>query len=164
MKSRPRLRVLGAAAALAALAVDQGSKQVALSAEALVAGRIELLSFLDLVLVRNRGISFGLLGGGFAPWWLLALVAVAIAVLLVWWLWRADDAASAAALGFIIGGALGNVFDRARYGAVTDFVDLHAGGWHWPAFNFADAFITIGVALLLIAPPRRPASIRRDRA
>ena len=73
------------------------------------------------------------------------------------------------AIGFVFGGAVGNLIDRARFGAVVDFVDVHWHGWHWPAFNVADSAITVGVALLALAssasaPPRRPASLMDSRA
>jgi signal peptidase II len=66
------------------------------------------------------------------------------------WLWRALRSIPAAALGLVIGGALGNVVDRIRFGAVFDFLDVHVAGWHWPAFNVADSAISVGVAVLLI--------------
>ncbi len=122
---------------------------------------IEVTSFFNLVPVENRGISFGLLesDSGFGPW-LIAGLALAIALALVVWLARTRRVLPAVALGLIVGGALGNVIDRARLGWVIDFIDLHVGGYHWPAFNLADAGITVGVGLLLIDAlfrPSRPA-------
>ena len=80
----------------------------------------------------------------------LCIVALAITGAMAWWLARAPSRLVAAALGLVIGGALGNVVDRMRFGAVFDFVDLHAAGWHWPAFNVADAAIVAGAGLLLL--------------
>ena len=109
---------------------------------------IELLGFFDLVLVWNRGVSFGLLGGGELGAWPFVALAVAISVGLAVWLARLRQPLMVLAVGLILGGALGNVIDRLVYGAVVDFIDLHAGDWHWPAFNVADAAITVGVAVL----------------
>lgn len=122
---------------------------------------IEVTSFFNLVPVENRGISFGMLesDSGFGPW-LIAGGALAIAAALFVWLARTKRRLPAVALGLIVGGALGNVIDRARLGWVIDFIDLHAAGYHWPAFNIADAGITVGVGLLLIDAlfrPSRPA-------
>jgi signal peptidase II len=83
-------------------------------------------------------------------WWLLSLLAVAIVGGLVFWLRRADRPLLAVALGLVIGGALGNVIDRLRLGAVADFLDFHLAGYHWPAFNLADSAITVGVIALVV--------------
>ncbi len=122
---------------------------------------IEVTSFFNLVPVENRGISFGMLSSesGFGPW-LIAGAALVIAAALVVWLARTKRRLPAIALGLIVGGALGNVIDRARLGWVIDFIDLHAVGHHWPAFNLADSGIAVGVGLLLIDAlfrPSRPA-------
>lgn len=122
---------------------------------------IPLTSFFNLVLVHNRGVSFGLFGG--APDWLpwaLAALAVLISAALAIWLRRAESRLLAAALGLVIGGALGNVVDRVRYGGVVDFLDFHIADYHWPAFNVADSAITVGVGLLLLDALKSPA----DRA
>ena len=139
-------RVLGGLCAIAALGLDQGTKALALTTPALESG-VEVLPFLNLVRVLNDGVSFGMLGG-FVPWWgLIALAGVIVAWLLIW-LWRAPNRLTAAALGLVIGGALGNVIDRLRYQAVPDFLDFHFGTYHWPSFNLADVAIFCGAALL----------------
>ena len=139
-------RVLGGLCAIAALGLDQGTKALALNAPALERG-VEILPFLNLVRVLNDGVSFGMLSG-VVPWWgLIALAGVIVAWLLIW-LWRAPDRLTAAALGLIIGGALGNILDRVRYQAVPDFLDFHYGSYHWPSFNLADVTIFCGAALL----------------
>lgn len=105
---------------------------------------------LDLTMVWNRGVTFGLLSGDGA--WnhvLLALMALAIVGFLLRWLWKAENRLVALALGAVIGGAIGNVIDRLRFGAVVDFVDVHAWGWHWYVFNVADAAIVLGVIALV---------------
>ena len=111
---------------------------------------VEILPFFNLVLVWNRGISFGMFGGGALPPWLLGAIAVAVILALVIWLRRVETRLLAATIGLVIGGAAGNVIDRFRFGAVADFLDLHWGDYHWPAFNLADAAITVGVVILLI--------------
>lgn len=139
----------GLLAALAVFGADRASKLLVL--RALEPGEVvPVLPFLNIVLVYNRGVSFGLLGGlGAAAPWLLVLLALAIAGLLLWWALREDRPMARFALWTVLGGALGNVYDRLRYGAVVDFVDLHVAGWHWPAFNLADAAVVGGVLWLL---------------
>jgi signal peptidase II len=141
-------RSIGLACALAAFALDQVTKTVALVSPAIRNG-VELLPVLNLVLVRNHGVSFGLLSG-LAPWWALVALAFAIVAGLSRWLWKSDSRMVSAALGMIIGGAIGNVLDRLRHGAVTDFLDFYLGEHHWPAFNLADAAIFCGAALLVL--------------
>ncbi|TCZ55761.1 signal peptidase II [Roseicella aquatilis] len=157
MQARPsRFLVWGLAFAALAFAIDQATKAAALATLALARG-IEVLPFFNLVLVHNRGVTFGLLANDHpAGRWLLILLTGTITVALLVWLRRAQSRTQAAALGLIIGGALGNLADRLRHGAVTDFLDFHAQGYHWPAFNLADSGIVLGVALLLIAELRAP--------
>ncbi|WP_136651115.1 signal peptidase II [Paracoccus aeridis] len=141
-------RALGLGCAVAAFAFDQGTKALALRS-ATLAESVEVLPILNLVLVRNRGISFGMLGG-VMPWWALTVVSLAIVAVLAAWLWRAQSRVLSVALGLVIGGALSNVLDRVRHGAVTDFLDFHFATHHWPAFNLADMAIVAGAALLLL--------------
>lgn len=136
----------GARAALLAFLFDQATKALAITAAPLLSEGIDVLPGFSLVLVRNTGISFGMFGA--VPWWLLALGGTGISAGLGVWLWREDDRLTGTALGLVIGGAMGNVVDRVRYGGVTDFIDLHAGSYHWPAFNLADVAIFGGAALL----------------
>ena len=107
--------------------------------------------FFNLVLTWNRGMSFGLFNRD-ATWnaVLFSLLAVVIVAALMVWLWRTDSALVAAGIGLVAGGAIGNVIDRLRLGAVTDFLDFHWGDWHFATFNVADSAITVGVALLLL--------------
>jgi signal peptidase II len=138
----------GLTVALAILLVDQASKAIVL---ALLAEPIRVTGFFNLVLVWNRGVSFGMLGGlgGSAPWLLIGL-ALAVAVALTIWLWRETRLLAGLALGLVIGGALGNAIDRVRFGAVVDFLDFHLSGYHWPAFNVADSAIVVGAGLLVL--------------
>lgn len=105
----------------------------------------------NLVLTWNRGVSFGLFNRD-SSWnvVLFSLLAAAIVVALLIWLWRSRSALVITGIGLVIGGAIGNVIDRLRLGAVTDFLDFHWGGWHFPAFNLADSCITVGVSLLVL--------------
>jgi signal peptidase II len=109
---------------------------------------------LSLTLVLNPGLAFGLLGGVPSAWrWIVAVLSlVALAVLARVALRVLPDGgwAGRLAIGLIFGGAVGNLVDRARFGAVVDFVDVYWRGWHWPAFNVADSAITVGVALLAL--------------
>lgn len=111
---------------------------------------IEITDFFNLVLAWNTGISFGLFDSD-SPFnvWTLSALALLIVACLIYWLLRAERRIIAVSLGLIIGGALGNVADRLRIGAVVDFLDFHAMGWHWPAFNVADSSITVGAAILI---------------
>jgi signal peptidase II len=105
----------------------------------------------SLVLAWNRGISFSLFRSDSpAGPYLWAGLAAAVAIGLAWWLGRVNRSLPATAIGLVIGGAIGNAIDRLRFGAVVDFLDLHWGSYHWPAFNLADSAITVGVALLLV--------------
>lgn len=114
-------------------------------------GLIPVTPFFNLTFHRNTGVTFGLFaGGGEAGRWLLAAVAVGVVAVLFVWMARAEKVWIGVALGLITGGALSNVTDRLRHGGVTDFLDLHYAGWHWPSFNLADAAICVGVGLLLL--------------
>ena len=112
---------------------------------------IEITGFFNLVMVWNYGVSFGLMSGEGADlrWWLVGLTVGITAVLAIW-LFRTGRRFLAIVLGMVIGGAIGNIIDRVRLGAVADFFDLHAFGWHWPAFNIADSAIVIGMCLLVL--------------
>jgi signal peptidase II len=112
---------------------------------------VTVTSFFNLVLTGNRGMSFGLFNDNAAANTVVFTVLAAVIVLgLLAWLWRANTVQLQVGIGFIIGGAIGNVVDRLSRGAVVDFLDFHLGEWHWFAFNLADAAICVGVAALLI--------------
>ena len=113
-------------------------------------GQIRVLEpIFNLTFVLNRGVSFGLLTGGETGRWLLTVFSVAVAGLLAFWATRADRRLLITAIGLIMGGALGNVIDRIRFGYVVDFLDVSGLGFPW-VFNIADAAINIGVALLIL--------------
>ncbi len=149
--TRGSLVLLGAAAAALVFTADQGSKWWVLNGLDLPdRGSVAVLPMLNFTMVWNRGVTFGLLNG-LGAWssWLLAAAALAIVVALGFWLARAERPLVAGALGAIAGGAVGNVLDRLRFGAVVDFIHAHAFGWSWYVFNVADAAIVCGVAALV---------------
>jgi signal peptidase II len=155
------LRTLGILTGLIVLAADQASKWWILHRIDLPGIRqIVLLPVLNLTMVWNRGVTFGLLTGA-GHWNALILSALGLAVVIVLgiWLRNAETRRTAIALGAIGGGAIGNIVDRLRFGAVVDFIDAHIGAWHWYVFNVADAAIVCGVAALIL-----DGFLRRGRA
>lgn len=152
---------LGLVSAGVVLAADQASKAWILDGVDLPSlGSVAVLPFLNFTMVWNKGVTFGLLGGlGAAAAWVLSGVAVLVVVALFVWLRRAENRMVAVALGAIAGGAVGNVIDRVRFGAVVDFLHAHAFGMSWYVFNVADAAIVCGVAALVLDSlrPKQPA-------
>jgi lipoprotein signal peptidase len=147
---------LGLVAALIVLAADQASKWWVLNVLDLPELRqVVLLPVLNLTMVWNNGVTFGLLNG-LGAWGHVVLAAVALAVVaaLGVWLRKAGTALTATAIGAIAGGAVGNVIDRLRFGAVVDFIHAHVmtpwGDLSWYVFNVADAAIVCGVAVLIV--------------
>jgi signal peptidase II len=146
----------GIAVAAIVVILDQLSKAAILahfSDSAFTGERVT--PFFNLVLTYNRGMSFGLFntaaeGDAGLNALIFSLAAAAIVAGLIFWLSRITSPLLAIAIGLIIGGAIGNVVDRIRLGAVVDFLDFHIGVWHWPAFNLADSAICVGVAAMLL--------------
>jgi lipoprotein signal peptidase len=133
--------------------VDQISKWYVLHVMNAEAGQpIPVISNFNVTLVHNRGVTFGLLNNLNHEWVTDGLIAVAVLVVLVLgrWMWRTSSTLVCVALGAIMGGAVGNIMDRVRYGAVVDFLDVYYKNYHWPSFNVADSMIVCGVGLLLI--------------
>lgn len=114
--------------------------------------QLQLLPFFDLTRVHNHGISLGLLtAANDTHRWLLVAFTAGIAVVVSYWLWKEPKRGDQVALGMVLGGALGNIVDRARFGYVLDFADLHIGDFRpFLVFNVADAAISIGVVILLL--------------
>jgi signal peptidase II len=142
---------LGLYVAAIALIADQVTKAWMLYGYEIGAkGVVTVTPFFDLVLVWNRGVSYGLLpqDSDFGRW-ALVLFAFAAALALVIWLARVTSPLAAAAMGLVIGGAVGNAIDRILYGAVADFFSFHAYGYQWYIFNIADVAIVAGVIGLL---------------
>jgi len=109
--------------------------------------------FANLVLVYNTGAAFSLLSSA-SGWqrWLFTGLAVVISALIIYWLRKTPrgEWTTALPLAMILGGAMGNLIDRLRFGHVIDFVDLYYGDWHWPAFNVADASISVGAVVFIL--------------
>ncbi len=114
---------------------------------------IPILPSLNLVLAHNTGAAFSFLSdaGGWQRWFFAVLAIVVSAVILVWIVrLKQHELRLAIALSLVLGGAIGNVWDRIMLGYVVDFIDVYYGDWHWPAFNVADSAICIGAILLII--------------
>jgi len=113
---------------------------------------IELTSFFNLVFVFNTGAAFSFLSdaGGWQRWFFIVLALAVSGWLTLLIRQHQSERLLPLAAALILGGALGNVIDRIRFGAVVDFLDVHAAGWHWPAFNVADSAISVGVVLLVV--------------
>jgi signal peptidase II len=147
----PRKFWLGLSVALLVMVLDQVSKWVITAIVMVPPRSIPVIPSFNLTLVYNPGVSFGQMGW-LGPWALSGL-AIAISAGLAVWLRKAETTLLATALGIVIGGAIGNVIDRMRFGAVVDFLDFYVPGtdWpHWPAFNVADSAIVVGVGLIIL--------------
>ncbi len=132
--------------------LDIASKAAA-SAYVELGTRIEVLPFLNIVHFRNTGAAFGMLADqGLAGRWTLVaaslLLSVALAVMIAL---RKGTPAELFAYALVLGGAIGNFYERIYKGFVVDFIDVHVGRWHWPAFNVADSAICVGVAVAMLA-------------
>jgi signal peptidase II len=149
--TRSRAITFGLVSAVIVLAADQASKYWILNVLQLeVLRQVVLLPVLNLTMVWNQGVTFGMLHG-LGEWSHLALAGMALIVvgILANWLRRAETALVAISVGAIMGGAVGNVIDRLRYGAVVDFIHAHIGTLSWYVFNVADAAIVCGVGALV---------------
>jgi signal peptidase II len=153
--------------AAAVIAADQLTKALVVASFAR-SGEVPLTDFFSLILAYNSGAAFSFLAG--APgWqrWFFATIAAAASVFLVWMLKRGGSRMLCAGLALILGGALGNLWDRIAIGKVVDFLLFHYAGWSWPAFNVADSSITVGAALLILDSFRQrrtdvPAPLAKD--
>jgi signal peptidase II len=119
---------------------------------------LEVASFFNVVLAHNTGAAFSMLAaaGGWQRSFFIAIAAVAATVIVYLLRKHRGDTRFCFALGLILGGALGNLIDRVRLGYVVDFLDFHALGYHWPAFNVADTAITLGAVLIVWDSLRKP--------
>lgn len=137
------------------VALDQLTKIWVLNTFSLYEVREIIPGLFNLTYLTNKGAAFGFLAGVTSVWrhyFFLGLVSVALVLLTVFYVrLRKDHPFYGPALALIAGGAIGNLIDRIRLGAVVDFLDFYVAGHHWPAFNVADSAITVGVALFLVA-------------
>lgn len=136
-----------------ALIADQASKAFVIANAETLSASVPVFPGFNLIFHRNYGVTFGFFQN--VPWWGLALIATAVVLFLAVSLVQATKIAEAVAYGMVIGGALGNIMDRIRFGGVTDFLDFYVGTTHWPAFNLADAFVVCGFGLLLYVTGRK---------
>lgn len=158
--------------ALLIVCLDQVSKIIVLKGLRIYESVPVIKGFFNLVHVRNRGMAFGFMNRpdmDFGFWILVSATILAI-VLLLFWFYRMEDENNWMTLGLslILGGALGNLIDRIRLHEVIDFLDFYVGTYHWPAFNVADAAITVGafmvgLNLFLTAPSKKTASPTDNR-
>lgn len=113
--------------------------------------QFEVLPFYNTVMVWNHGVSFGLFNNHSTEnALLLVAISLVIALILLIWMFGATNKYASLGLALAIGGAFGNIIDRVRFGAVIDYIDIHAYGYHWPAFNVADSAIVVGIGIVII--------------
>lgn len=143
--------LLGLSVALVIVILDQATKYYIMNSVLNEYGIISYTSFFNLVRAWNTGVSFSMFNN-WGNWGVIGLSVIALSIVgfLIYWLYTEKVKLIQVSLGFIIGGAIGNVIDRIRLGAVFDFLDFHISGRHWPAFNVADSFICIGATLIVI--------------
>ena len=138
--------------ALGVVFLDQLTKQIIIKKLAIYETIPLIQGFFDLVHVRNKGMAFGIMNNARSnsgTWLLVAMSSVAIILLLVWFFRMKDEGVFfTLSLSLILGGAGGNIIDRLRFGEVVDFLDVYVGAYHWPAFNVADAAITVGTVMI----------------
>ena len=136
---------------LLVLALDLWTKSLAETQLSLYQ-RIEVLPFFNITLAYNSGAAFSFLAdaGGWQRWFFTAIALVASVVIVGWLLKLKGERLVALGLALILGGALGNLWDRVTLGHVVDFLDFHWAGYHFPAFNLADSAITVGAVLLIL--------------
>lgn len=143
--------ILGLSIALIVLFFDQVSKYFVYSHLLADVNIISYTSFFNLIKAWNTGVSFSMFNDyGSLGAIVLSLCSLIIVGFLFFWLVKEKNKILQTSLGFIIGGAIGNVIDRIRFGAVFDFLDVYYGTYHWPAFNVADSFICIGASIIII--------------
>lgn len=143
--------LLGLLIALGVVIVDQLTKYIVLHYVLSEYAAIILTPFFAIVRAWNTGVSFSMFNNwGINGVYILSSIALIIVAVLIKWLKNEQNKVIQISLGFIIGGALGNVIDRIRLGAVFDFLDFYIGEHHWPAFNAADSFICIGAFIIIL--------------
>lgn len=140
------------------LVLDQWTKHAVVAALDLYQS-VQVAPFFNLTYVHNYGAAFSFLSsaGGWQRWFFTA-IAIVVSLMILWWLRQTprNQVRLPVAFSFILGGAIGNLYDRLAHGYVIDFLDFYVGQWHWPAFNIADCAIFIGAVLLIIDMIVRP--------
>ena len=141
---------LGIVVSIITILLDQFSKYFVMDILLSSAQKLNVTHYFSLVTAWNTGVSFSMFSGnGLIGSIVLSSLAVAIIIVLFCWLKKEKSPLIQFSIGLIIGGAVGNLIDRIRWGAVFDFLDFSIYGWHWPAFNLADSAICIGAAMIL---------------
>lgn len=152
--------------AAAVIGLDAWTKFLA-SSHLLMFQPVEVTSWLNWRLAHNPGAAFSFLAnaGGWQRWFFTGL-ALVVSVFLLSWLFKTErhQRLLPTALSLVLGGAIGNVIDRLMHGYVVDFIDVHVGGYHWPAFNIADSAITCGIILLLLDAARETLAERKAKS
>lgn len=135
---------------LICLLLDQITKNIALLNYNLLKDGIYLFDYLNLVYVENRGVSFGFFAEHDKSFY-FGILSIIISIYILYLIYKSDTKIEIIGLSMILSGALGNGFDRIYHQYVIDFIDFHFQDYHWPAFNFADSFISIGAVLFIIS-------------
>ena len=131
------------------LFLDQVSKRIVIENIEILANSFEISKFLNLVYVENRGVSFGMFSEHDKSFY-FGILSMLVSAYIIYLLVKSNNLIESLGLSLILGGAIGNGVDRLYYGYVIDFIDLHFKNLHWPAFNFADAFITVGAIVFVV--------------
>ena len=132
------------------LLLDQVSKRIVVENIEIFANNLEISKYFNLVYVENRGVSFGIFSEHDKSFY-FGILSMLVSAYVIYLLVKSNDLIESLGLSLILGGAIGNGVDRLYYGYVVDFIDLHLNNLHWPAFNFADTFITFGAIVFVFS-------------
>ena len=132
------------------LFLDQVSKRIVVENIEIFANNLEISKYFNLVYVENRGVSFGMFSEHDKSFY-FGILSMLVSAYIIYLLVKSNDLIESLGLSLILGGAIGNGVDRLYYGYVVDFIDLHLNNFHWPAFNFADTFITFGAMVFVFS-------------
>ena len=132
------------------LLLDQVSKRIVVENIEIFANNLEISKYFNLVYVENRGVSFGMFSEHDKSFY-FGILSMLVSAYIIYLLVKSNDLIESLGLSLILGGAIGNGVDRLYYGYVVDFIDLHLNNLHWPAFNFADTFITFGAMVFVFS-------------
>lgn len=132
------------------LFLDQVSKRIVVENIEILANGLEISKYFNLVYVENRGVSFGMFSEHDKSFY-FGILSMLVSVYIIYLLVKSNNQIELLGLSLILGGAIGNGVDRLYYGYVVDFIDLHLNNLHWPAFNFADTFISVGAIVFIFS-------------